>query len=336
MIEILPWQDGALRELLARRQRLPHALLVHGRGGIGKTAFARALAQSLLCETPQDGIACGECAACGWFREGNHPDFRELLPDAMSDDEADGETPADAEAREKKKSREIRIDQVRDIASFMTLSTHRDGLRILLIHPAEAMNAAAANALLKTLEEPPPRSLILMVTSRFGRLLATIRSRCQRVLLPTPDADRALTWLRGQGVDDAEAALAAAGGAPFDALAQAEPTYRQARRGFVAALADPALDFVAVAQAHERAELAELLGWLQTWVGDVILQRMAGRVAVHGDQAATIRKLAARADLARLFRYESHLRATRRLINHPLNARLLLEELLIGYAEAVR
>jgi DNA polymerase-3 subunit delta' len=81
MIDILPWQKQPLSELIARGEKLPHALLIHGRGGVGKVEFARALAQSLLCEAPEDRLACGTCPACGWFHEGNHPDFRELLPE---------------------------------------------------------------------------------------------------------------------------------------------------------------------------------------------------------------------------------------------------------------
>ena len=152
MIDIFPWQRTTLAELIARGSTLPHALLIHGRRGIGKVEFATLLAQSLLCESPEpDGIACGKCNACGWFREGNHPDFRQLLPEALAEDDAAQEA-TEADVKDKKKSKEIKIDQIRAISDFMTLSTHRDGYRVLLIHPAESMNLAAANALLKTLE----------------------------------------------------------------------------------------------------------------------------------------------------------------------------------------
>ncbi len=214
MIDLLPWHRQPLRELLARRGRMPHALLIHGNQGIGKVEFAKAIAQSLLCEANEDGIACGKCAACGWFRDGNHPDFRVLLPDILAEETTDTETVAeDADKKEDKKSKEIRIDQIRAIGGFMTLSTHRDGFRILLIHPAETLNPNAANALLKTLEEPPARTLILLVTDQQNRLLATIRSRCQRVLLPAPTPEEALAWLSTQGVANAAPALAMAGGA---------------------------------------------------------------------------------------------------------------------------
>ena len=335
-IELMPWHEGPLRELLARKDKLPHALLVYGRQGVGKVEFARAMAQSLLCEELDHDIACGLCAACGWFREGNHPDFRELIPESLSEDETDADAPADPEAKEKKKSKEIKVEQIRDIADFMTLTTHRDGFRVLLAHPAEAMNPAAANALLKTLEEPPPRTVILLVTDRIGRLLATIRSRCQRIMVPPPSEEVALQWLGQQGIANAEAALSQAGGAPIDAIAFADADYQAERKAFVLVLADGNADHLAAAQTFEKTDLTRVMAWLQTWVGDLALARLTGEVRHHRDQKAAISRIAMRLNLPQLFRYESQLRQARRSIHHPLNARLLLEQLLISYSQATR
>jgi DNA polymerase-3 subunit delta' len=335
-IEILPWHHAALTELLARRETLPHAMLVYGKQGIGKIEFAREMAQSLLCEVPENGIACGKCPACGWYRDGNHPDFRELLPESMSDDEIDADAPLDAEAKEKKKSKEIKIEQIRDIAAFMTLTTHRAGFRVLLVHPAEAMNPAAANALLKTLEEPPPHTVILLVTDRIGRLLATIRSRCQRLLVPSPDEATALKWLESQGIAGAPAALAQAGGAPLDAIVFADNNYQAERNAFVRVLSDSNADYLAAAQTFEKSDPVSVLTWLQTWVSDLVLSRFTGEVRHHRDQKAALSRIATRVNLPGLFRYESQLRQARRSIHHPLNARLLLEQLLISYSQAIR
>jgi DNA polymerase III subunit delta' len=218
----------------------------------------------------------------------------------------------------------------------MTLSTHRDGYRVLLIHPAEAMNLSAANALLKTLEEPLPRTVIFLVSDQLGRLLATIRSRCQRVLVPPPDATTARAWLQSQSIANADDALAAAGGAPLDAVTFADPDYQSARKAFVAALGEPRMDFAETAQHFEKADLSNVLTWLQTWVQDVILVAMSVAPNHHGDQARALERIAKTASPAKLFRYETELRHTRRLINHPLNARLLLEQLLIAYLQATR
>ena len=332
---LLPWHEKPLRELLSRREKLPHALLIYGRQGIGKVEFARAMAQSLLCEASVNGLACGTCSACGWFEQGNHPDFRELKPEALAEDEADADDPVEAEAKDKKKSKVITVDQIRDIAAFMTLSTHRDGLRILLIHPAETLNANAANALLKTLEEPLPRTLILLVTDQIGRLIATIRSRCQRVLVPAPDGATALAWLKAQGIADADSALGQASGAPLDAVEFADPEYQQQRKAFVQVLAASNADHLAAAQTFEKSDLVNVITWMQTWVIDVVLSRLTGEVRHHRDQKAAISRIAAQVDLPALFRYESQLRQARRSINHPLNPRLLLEQLLISYANAL-
>lgn len=340
MINLLPWHRQPLIELLTRREKLPHALLIHGNQGIGKVEFARALAQSLLCEAPENtdgGIACGQCAACGWFRDSNHPDYRELLPEILTDEDADTETlvVADAESKDKKKSKEIKIDQIRAIADFMMLTTHRAGFRVLVIHPAEAMNMSAANALLKTLEEPSARTVILLVTDQMARLMATIRSRCQRMLLPAPEMKIALAWLSEQGVIDGKTALAMAGGAPLDAVAFASSDYQASRKAFVATLADPAADYMATAQVFEKSDLNHVIAWLQTWVGDLVLNKFTGEVRHHVDEKKAIVAIARQVQAAKLFRFESELRQARRVIAHPLNARLLLEQLLISYRRAI-
>ena len=341
-IDILPWHQVALAELLSRRASLPHALLVYGRAGVGKLEFARAIAQSLLCESPENGIACGKCLACGWYREGNHPDFRELFPEALGEDEADGEgeshtdTPAGPEAKVKTKSKEIKIEQVRDIAGFMTLTTHRAGFRVLLLHPAETMGPAAANALLKTLEEPPPQTVILLVTDRIGRLMATIKSRCQRLLVPAPSEELALQWLADQKVDDPQSALSQAGGAPLDAITFADADYQADRKSFVQILSDRNADYLAAAQSFEKRELVSILDWLQSWIVDLALSRFTGEVRYHRDQRAAISRIATRMNVPALFRYESQLRQARRSVHHPLNRRLLLEQLLISYSQAIR
>ena len=341
MIDLLPWHRLPLDELLARRNNLPHAMLIHGKQGIGKVEFARAIAQSLLCEAPEHGIACGTCNACGWYREGNHPDFRELVPENLADDEADADGSSDMSSttessKEKKKSKQIKIDQVRELSGFMTLSTHRDGFRVLLIYPAETMNLAAANALLKTLEEPPPRTVILLVTDQMARLLATIRSRCQRILLTPPTVEVALKWLEGQNVVKPATALAMAGGAPLDAIQFADRTYQTERQAFLSTLTDAQADYVAAAQSFEKSDLVNIVTWLQTWVADIVVAKLAGQIRHHVDQQKEITRIAARVELPKLFRYESALRQTRRSISHPLNARLLLEQLLVSYQQAIR
>jgi DNA polymerase-3 subunit delta' len=328
-----PWHRAELQRLLARRESLPHALLVHGRAGIGKAEFARALAASMLCETPRDGLACETCPSCHWFSQGNHPDFREIVPEAALEDEEGAE---DSAKPEKAKSLVIKIDQIRAVADFVALTTHRGGYRVLLIHPAEALQPASANALLKTLEEPPARTLIVMVSDQPARLLATIRSRCRQLGLATPPHDESLAWLREQGVADAETALAAAGGAPLLARDLAEPHEAELRKRVLNELSRPGgADPLQFAAGMEKAAIEPLIYWMQTWVHDLVRVRLAGDARHHRDFLPALRSRAERADLESLFALDRELASARALAAHPLNPRLVAEHLLMAYNRAV-
>ena len=257
---IFEWQMAAWFSLNAKRKQLPHALLVSVPAVLGKSGLADAFAQSLLCDRPkQDGLHCETCQACNWYAQGNHPDFRRLQPESMAP-EAEDEP---ASRKEKKKSDQIRIEQVRALDDFLAVGTHRGGARVILIDPADAMNTVAQSALLKSLEEPPPGTHYLLVTSRPQRLLATIRSRCMRCPIALPGRHAAVSWLAGEGMSDAGAALDAAAGAPLAALAAAGA--EGARKAFLARLADPAMDPLSLAQTCESVEPAVLVGWLQRY-----------------------------------------------------------------------
>ncbi|MDQ3026764.1 MAG: DNA polymerase III subunit delta' [Pseudomonadota bacterium] len=330
-----PWHRAALAHLLADRARLPHALLVHGPAGIGKAEFARALAAGALCESPRAGLACEACVSCHWLSQGNHPDFREVVPESDVEDDAEAADAQPAAKAEKAKSLVIKIDQIRAVADFMALSTHRAGYRVLLVHPAEAMHPAAANALLKTLEEPPPLTLIVMVSDRPARLLATIRSRCRLLALPMPPSAEALQWLRQSGVAQPETALASAGGAPLLARDLAEPDEAEMRRRLLAELARPSgADVVLFAATVERGSMERMIYWMQTWVHDLVRTRLAGDARHHGDFAPALQSRARAASLEALFELERTLTEARRLSAHPLNARLLAEHLLMAYNRA--
>lgn len=220
-----PWNEPVLQAFRARLERLPHALLIHGARGVGKLALAERMAQLLLCEHADAARRpCGECDGCRWFMSGSHPDFRRLEPEALAKqpvepeegEEGGGETtPA---RRTKQPSLQIKIEQVRELADFLNLRSHRGRLRVALIHPAEDMNENAANALLKGLEEPPAGAVFILVSHRPARLPPTIRSRCVALPVPLPPRDVALGWLASQSAKDAERWLAYAGGAPLKAL----------------------------------------------------------------------------------------------------------------------
>jgi DNA polymerase III subunit delta' len=212
-----PWNAVLFESLKARAGRFPHALLVHGARGTGKLALAERLAQFLLCED-RAHAPCGACDGCRWFGSGSHPDFRRVEPEALAKESPiEPEEGADSAAKRAKPSTEIKIEQVRELAGFLNLRSHREGRRVALVHPAEAMNPNAANALLKGLEEPPPAAVFLLVSHRPSQLLPTIRSRCVALAVPIPQRPAAIQWLAEQGVSNPERWLAYAGGAPLQA-----------------------------------------------------------------------------------------------------------------------
>jgi DNA polymerase-3 subunit delta' len=324
---IHPWNRALFQQLTSDRERMPHALLLHGPSGVGKRDLGLALAQWALCEAPTEDGACGVCDACNWFLQGNHPDYRYLEPKEEETDETGKVI--------KKASKEIKVEQVREVTDFLYLSAHRGGWRTALVYPAEFMNGAAANALLKTLEEPPPRVLLILVSHQPGRLLPTVRSRCRKIAVGLPEQELALEWMQQAGVTDAESVLAEAGGAPLAAIGFADVERSERRDAFLEYLSKPAqLDVCAVAEAY-KLMLSEAWGWLVRWVHDALSQRLSGASRYFPARADVVARLATQADLVGLIALERELAAAGRWLRHPLNATMLLESWLIRYVAAV-
>ena len=325
---------------------MPHALLLFGQPGIGKLDLGVAIARTLLCEAGEAVRApggCGECAACLWFDRGNHPDYRLVTTEerALAAGLDDAETNAadgDAPAGKKAPSREIRFQQLTALKSFLSVATHRGGYRIVLVHPAETMNATAANMLLKVLEEPPDRTVFLLVSDRIDALPATIVSRCRKLPVPTPSREVAVGWLREQGVADAAVLLASAGGAPHVALAMAgDEALVATRRRVIEHLERPDPQAaLALAESLARSPIAPLVTWMQQWTADCIATRLAGTVRYHPAQAKVIAALVSNARIDALFAMQRRLASIRRSVDHPLNARLVIEGMLIDYGDSMR
>ena len=220
----LPWLAPALRSALAAQRG--HALLVHGEQGAGQWPFALALARAWLCEAaPAErpvGLACGRCAGCRMLLARAHPDLFVQLTEAhrrtagwpLGDDRPDDEG-------KRKPSRQIRIDEVRAAIDWAGKTAARGRGKVWLLHPVEALNEHSASALLKTLEEPPAGTRLVLTCSDPLAILPTVRSRCQRLALPAPSAAEADGWLQAQGVAGASVLLAACSGRPLDARALA-------------------------------------------------------------------------------------------------------------------
>lgn len=336
---IYPWQQDDWQRLQQYRERLPHAILFHGQEGSGKVHFAENFAQSVLCERPTiDALACGACEACGWFSQYSHPDYRRVRPEVLYAEDAESSAETDEEPAGKKTassrnpSKEIRIDQIRALATFMNVSTHRAGLRVVLLYPAEALNGASANALLKTLEEPPPNSLFLLISHRYDRLLPTIRSRCQSFALGLPDSKAATKWLEQQGLTDADKWLAEQGGAPISALAAAQSDDEDGQEELLAQFARPDMaKALVVAERLQKVSLSSLVSCQQRWLYDLFLIKLTGKVRYYPRHEKTLLALAKQIALHRLQQALRDAGERRAVSDHSLSARLFIENMLLDY-----
>jgi len=335
---IYPWQHEDWNRLQRLRDRLPHAILFHGAQGIGKVAFAEQFAQSVLCESPVNGgFACGSCASCGWFLQYGHPDYRRVRPeileiDTIEDDSESEEGANKKSASSKTPSKEIRIEQVRALAGFMNVSTHRSGLRVVLLYPAETLNSASANALLKTLEEPPPGTLFILVSHRPDRLLPTILSRCRKFPMSLPSTEDALAWLNDNEVSDAAQWLALNGGAPLAALMAAEDESATDRELLLGLLAKPdAAHVLNVAERLQKTPSPLLVAWQQRWLYDLFSLKLSGRVRYYPQHQTRLKAIADRLSGDRLQQALRDANNRRAVADHSLSARLFIEDMLLAY-----
>lgn len=321
-----PWQQSQWRSLIQRHRagRLPHALLFNGPAGVGKLDFAQRLAQALLCESPNDnGEACGHCRSCQLFGAGSHPDFMLNRPEEAG--------------------KEITVGTIRELVAYQTLTPQYGHGKVAIIEPAERMNGSAANALLKTLEEPSPGTVLLLVASRPALLLPTIRSRCQPLLFPAQNGGAALAWLTDQlgNAEQAALLLAISSGAPLRALALAGGDAIERRNklfdGFAAA-AEQRADPLDVAADWAQLATAEVIAAVMGWYADMVRLRIVGSAAQLGnpDLRERLQALAEHVDLADLFQQLERLQETARVMRGQLNAQLVCEELLLGWSGSAR
>jgi DNA polymerase-3 subunit delta' len=333
MDAIYPWQQNDWARLQDLRKRPPNGILLKGAKGIGKLDLAIRFGQSLLCQHPDEsGFACGKCPSCHWFEQGSHPDYKLLQPDALS---LEGEESEDVRpASGKKPSKQISVDQIRGLADFISMSAHQGGRRVVVIHPAETMNANAANALLKNLEEPPQGLLFILVSHSPQQLLPTILSRCLPFALAAPDAASATRWLAQQGVKNPDEALAFSGFAPLHAVQLDEQLGSEEREKLLRAVRQPAtLDVFALADALQKTEQALVVQWLQQWSYDLSAMKLAGRLRYHPGEEAVIRKLVEPVESLNLARLQKHLQTAKREAQHTLNPKLFFESLLFAYRQ---
>ncbi len=322
--KLYPWQDALFHQWMRAGETRHHALLLYGKAGIGKLNFAQTMAAGLLCLQPQHVFACGACQSCHWLSEGAHPDFKEITPE--DDDSTEGSK------KKTRKRQQILIDQIRVLNDYLSLSAHRvQGMRVVLIHPLEAMNVAASNALLKLLEEPPQRTQFLLVSHQRQALLPTVLSRCMQVEMPVPSREQGLQWMQTQAVPDAEWLWFYSGGAPTAVQQEGVDLYgwfQQCRPHLIGgAKMDVALAVsVLIKQGMEQAIQA-----LQKWLLDLWLSCHQQPLRYHPADVAGLQGLAAQVNLSRLLAFQQQLNRFKMTAQHPLNQELQLEQLLLRY-----
>jgi DNA polymerase-3 subunit delta' len=262
MTTLLPWFTESFAQLADSHQhnRLGHAWLLSGHPGIGKKMLAQHVARYLLCTNPTATGPCGSCGDCHLFNIGNHPDYSLVEP-------------------EKKL---ITIDQIRDNIHFAQNTSRRGGMKVLLFVPAEAMNANAANALLKLLEEPPKQTVLLLVSHQPGLLLATLKSRCQHLRCPLPPHMMAKAWLEQQEgfTGQPETALQLTGGAPLRALSMSDLGTASARLTLLevlVAMLNKTVTPISAAKKCEKIGIEACIEYLMLGVADLLASCQSGR-----------------------------------------------------------
>lgn len=300
--DLAPWLErpwAQFRNALGE-QRLGHALLIAGASGLGKRTLVARMVARLLCREPgEDDLACGRCPACAWLAAGTHPDYAAVQPE--------------------EDSQFIKVDQIRAMNQRVLLTAQAGPLRVARIEPAEAMNTEAQNALLKTLEEPPPGVHLILVSDAPTRLLATVRSRCRIYTIGAPDLVMSTAWLKRQGHKGADLALALAAGHPGLAQDYADPARAQqaaATAEDLLALTQGRTSPIAIVGRWREQPLRHIddaIAWLRLWA-------WSGAMVVQASVPAAPTTMAQIAD-----RYRSALRLRERL-RTPLKDSWLLHE----------
>ncbi|HMU67527.1 MAG TPA: DNA polymerase III subunit delta' [Cellvibrionaceae bacterium] len=306
--DVLPWLQPIWQQLTQMMQlnRLPAGLLLTAAEGVGAAEFARAFARILLCEAPREMNSCGVCAGCLLLANHNHPDIFILSPE--------------------EDSKVIKIAQIRALNEFIANTAQQSGRKVVVIDPADAMNINAANALLKNLEEPIGQTYFILVSVNPSRLLATIKSRCTRIALPTPLWAEGLAWLNQQGIEAAEAKLASAHGAPLRVVKwQQEGYFDQcaALAGHLEQYLTARQPLSYIAKPIAQLGVALVLDQCMAWVHSALVQPFKPQTLAVASLAELDEK-----DLLRL--YESLQQKKRLLLaGVNLNAQLVVEELLV-------
>ena len=321
MAEAYPWQDSLWQQLAGRSQHA-HAYLLHGPMGIGKRALAERLMASLLCQRPEGLEACGQCKSCLLLKAGSHPDNYILEPE-----EAD---------------KAIKVDQVRDLVSFVVQTAQMGGRKVVLIEPVEAMNHNAANALLKSLEEPSGDTVLLLVSHQPSRLLPTVKSRCVQQACPLPSPAMSLQWLAQAlpdcTTDERGELLTLAAGSPLLAVSLQAQGVREQRALVVEGvkkLLKQQQSPTQLAEGWNAIPLLLLFDWFCDWSNLILRYQLTHDEAGLGlaDMRKVVQYLAQKSPQGKVLEIQDWILAQRQKVlgKANLNRVLLLEALLVQW-----
>lgn len=322
MQNIIPWHKKAWQYLLTRKkmERLPHAILLSGREGVGKKHFAEKFACTLLCNN-ENGV-CDGCDACELLKAGNHPDLITISPED--------------------KGKAIKVDQIRDLTAELNNTSHYGGYRVVIIESADLLNMAASNSLLKTLEEPAEKTIIILISANIAVLPATIRSRCQKLLIDPPSHFVAKEWLEGELANedaDADLLLSLSDNSPFKALESLSDNGFLRRKEFLDGLYEVLngdLNSVQMVKNNLSIGLEEACVIFMRLIGDLIKIKFSLKCSVvNKDQSEILANLAAKTTLDKLFLYKDKLYGLRHHLDRKinLNQQMAMENLVVSWGE---
>lgn len=343
---LYPWLVSTFNELT--KQPLSQALLIHGTANIGKLDFGLSLAKYLLCESAQKiDFACGECDACHWFSAGNHPDFVPVLPEDLEWllnfsglNSENSKTPHNL-AEEKKLSKVIRIEQIRDAISSIEIGAHRGKNKIVLIYPVEGMQSAAANSLLKSLEEPPRNVKMILISHQIDKVLPTIKSRCRLIPLAPPTFESGLSWLDKKlvgsniAVEKIKSVYQENGGAVLKSLQQLQNKEQTFSSEIILQFLKNPGQFSEqnFSEVVSKISMKDLILILQKWTLDLIMLANKLPPKFYPDQVNIMNKYSKTISFEKLLTYSDVLDNTQKYSSHPLNNKIQSEQLLVEYVK---
>ncbi|WP_454666804.1 DNA polymerase III subunit delta' [Acinetobacter calcoaceticus] len=314
--KVYPWQKTTWDTLTTRFPNIGHGLLFYGKQGCGKHAFAKHFLAWVLCLNKQPHGACGECSSCQWLKSDTHPNYVHITTDEEN----------------KKQNAKIKIEKIRDLLPFVQQTG--EGWRVILIEPAEALNLASSNALLKTLEEPGERVVLILLADHYLKLPATIRSRLQHFALDRVSYEQATSYLNEHLSELAEVQpdllLGLSNDMPLQAIEIAKSDWFAKRQIFLndwlKIVAQKNMPLFFSGKWQKELSFSDFIVLFEYLLGDLIcvkLNQPQKNTDLDFDQ------LSPYYDLESLFNIYSELQQAKKLVEQNVQSQLIIDQLFI-------